>query len=318
MTKRFLALLLAVAMIVTVFAGCEKTPADSSDNVSIVYETEYEYEYVSGDSAVNSEDGTASDEGNNDNTSSDNENNVTVSGTSSSSKTDKDDKTSSSSKGNTTSSTDKTNSDSNANSSTVENSNTNKTGFPIVKKKETITIMTNQKASSSTDYEDTEFTREYEKMTNMDIVWQLSSESQLKSKVTLALQSGNLPDIMFVGDLDDADMLRYSAEGSFVEITKDLLEEWAPNITAAYNENPEAWQKTVAPDGKMWSIASFSKDWNYAQHYLWVRTTWLKNLGISKPQTMDDFYEIYDFGIGSHKEFYQFAFGYICISIWVF
>ncbi len=282
MTKRFLALLLAVAMIVTVFAGCKKTGGD--DDVSVVYETEYEYEYEDSSDVPNA-DGTTNDD-------------KTPNKDGSSSKGDK---TPNSSKDKNDSSKDKKPSskgDKPADTATDDtprieaNSNTNKTGFPIVKKKETITVMTALPNANSTDFEDMEFTKEYEKMTNMNIEWQLSLESDLKGKVTLALQSGNLPDIIFVDKLDHEDMLRYSAEGSFVQLTKDDLKEWAPNIYAAYNENPDAWKKTVAPDGKMWTIASFSKDYPYAQHYFWVRKTWLSKLGLQQPKTMDEFYKM--------------------------
>lgn len=351
MTKRFLALLLAIIMVAVLFAGCKKTGGEQQNNVSVIYETDYEYEYVDengsaitpndeivdeNDKNTQTEDNSSSEkeddassskgdkddktssnekdnndktsssnkDGKNDKNSSSNKNDKTSSTksdkTSSSSKVDKNDKTSSSSKVNQSdkasssskennNSSDKTNSNSGADTNT-ENSNTNKTGFPIVKKQETISVMT-QHLSTNGDYKNTQFTKEYEEMTNMKIDWQLAPENAIRSKVTLALQAGTLPDIIFC-TLDDADMLRYSKEGNFVEITKDLLKEWAPNIYATYNENPEAWEKTVASDGKMWTIAGFSKDWNYAQHYLWVRTTWLKNLGLEKPKTMEDFYNM--------------------------
>lgn len=282
MTKRFLALLLAVAMIATVFVGCKKSPSDSSGNVSVI--TEYEYEYVSGDSTASGDKDNSDAQGDNkdssdkDNTSGDKNNNA------------------SGNKNNNTSGNENNNTSGNKNNNStpapvvVENKNTNKTGFPIVKKKETITVMTRH-LTTNADFENTQFTKEYEEMTNMDIEWQVASENAIKSKIILALQSGNLPDVIF-GSLDDADMIRYSKEGNFVEITKDLLKEWAPNVYATYNENPGVWKSTLTSDGKMWAIAGFSKDYNYAQHYMWVRTTWLKNLGLEKPKTMDEFYNM--------------------------
>ena len=257
MTKRILALLLAIAMITTVFAGCKKEPTNNEDNVSVIYETEYEY--VKGDGSTNS-----------------NEDGTTNGGTTSGGKNN---------------SGNKDNTSNNKAPTIAQNSNTNKTGFPIVKKQETISVLT-QFTAGLGDIANSQFTKDYEKMTNMKIKWNLTPQSEINSAVALAFQSGNLPDIITGTIIDHDDMLQYSQEGTFVEITKDLLKEWAPNIYATYNENPEAWKKTVTSDGKMYALAGFSKDWNYAQHYLWVRTSWLNKLGISKPKTMDQFYEM--------------------------
>lgn len=280
--KRILALLLVVSMLTTVFAGCKKSSADSSDNVSTIYETEYEY--VQGDGTV-----VSNEDGNDSTTEEKNEGTSSGNKTSSSDKSGKDDKTSSSNKNNNASSDNKNN---NTNSTPIkEDGNTNKTGFPIVKKQETISVMT-QTTAGLGDFTDSEFTKEYEELTNMKIEWRLTNQSEYANKLSLALQSGNLPDIISGINLDDETMLRYGSEGAFVELTKELIKEWAPNVYESYNNYPEAWKKTVTSNGKMYSFARLSKDYNYAQHYMWVRTSWLKKLGISKPKTMDEFYNM--------------------------
>lgn len=256
MTKRILALLMAIILTATLFAGCNNK---SDDNESV--EWEIEYEYVDGEA----EDGASED------------------GTSSDDKSDS-----------KASSTNKDSSKNNGGSTTVtESSNTNKTGFPIVKKKEKISVMCVTRADLG-DIANSEFSKEYQEMTNMEIEWRISTESAINGAKVLALQSGNMPDI-FCTSMTDAEMLQYSKEGAFVEITKDLLKEWGPNIYATYEKDPKnTWDKMKTTDGKMYSLSGLTHDFNFAQHYWFVRTDWLKAVGMKKSdiKTMDDFYDM--------------------------
>ena len=158
--------------------------------------------------------------------------------------------------------------------------NTYLSGFPIVKDKEKITIMAVTRSDVG-DITNSDFTKTYSKLTNMDIEWQLVTEGAARQRVTLALQSGNLPDLIALGSsyVTNDDILRYGPEGTMVEITKSMLEKWAPNVKATYDKYPEAWDYTNV-DGKMYTIASFFADFPYGQHFLWVRTTWLDKLGL--------------------------------------
>lgn len=288
MTKRIISLLLSVAMLVTLFAGCKK--AENSEITSTIYEYEYEYEYVNGDgSSIDNPD----DDGTNNPTQSGNQttnNNSNSSNKTSSGKTNSKGNSNTNSKNNTSNTNSKTD-DNSGNQNNIDNSNTNKTGFPIVKKQETISVMT-QFTAGLGDIAKSQFTKEYEELTNMKIEWRLHPQNVINQQVTLALQSGNLPDIIAGASIDDETMLQYSSTGTFVELTKDLIKEWAPNVYETYNNNPDAWKTTVTSNGKMYAFAGLSKDWNFAQHYLWVRTTWLNKLGISKPKTMDEFYNM--------------------------
>ncbi len=275
MTKRILALIMATILTATLFAGC-KNNADNSSST----EWEIEYEYVDGDAEdASSADDTESDgESSKDNKDNNkNKNNTT--------NKDKD-------KNNTTNKDkDKNNTNKDDGKVTIPvNSNTNKTGFPIVKKKEKLSVLCVTRADLG-DIPNSEFSKEYEKMTNIEIEWQLAAENQMKGKRLLALQSGNMPDI-FTGTFTDEQMLQYSKEGAFVEYTKDILKEWAPNIYNIYNKYPEAWKNATTANGKMYSLPGLTVDFPYAQHFWWVRKTWLDKLGLQKPKTMDEFYEM--------------------------
>lgn len=170
--------------------------------------------------------------------------------------------------------------------------NTYLSGFPIVKNKESIKIMAITRASDIGDTNKSQFTKTYSEMTNMDIKFDLVTDDAMSQRKTLALQSGNLPDIFARGcKITDQDVQQYSAEGVFVEITKDMLKKYAPNIYKFYDDY-NLWDLVKATDGKMYSLAGGTQDFNYDQHYLWINKTWLDKLGLPVPQTMKDFYNV--------------------------
>ena len=77
--------------------------------------------------------------------------------------------------------------------------NTYVSGFPIVKEKETLKVMAVQ-LSNHGDFDEMSFTTAYEEMTNIDIEWTLVEPESIESAVSLALASGNLPDVFCILD----------------------------------------------------------------------------------------------------------------------
>lgn len=272
--KRILSMLLCISLVGS-FTACRKTPATQGSE-ELSDEIEYVYVNGSGDSEGNADAGDG--------------NTLTANG-----KTDskKDNKTDKGNKGNTGKTDSSKKDDKGGSTITQEDvSNTNKTGFPIVKNKEKIKIMTVTRASDIGDTNKSQFTQYYSKLTNMDITFDIVEDSAIAQRKTLALQSGNLPDI-FTNNckISDQDMQQYSAEGTFIEITKDMLNTWAPNIVKFYDKY-KLWDVAKSPDGKMYSIVSMTNDFNYEQHYLWINKTWLDKLGLKMPTTMSEYYDV--------------------------
>lgn len=252
MKKRIVALLLATALM-TSFVGCKKSPSKTDSSEEV--EIIYQYEDESGNPTTNSGADTSSGSGSGQSGTGNNPNKP------------------------------------NSGNTNLEG-NTYLSGFPIVKNKETINIMTITRSDVG-DPSNSQFTKTYSALTNMDIKYQLVEFSMAAQRKTLAFQSGNLPDVFAIGSkITDADINQYGQEGAIVEITKDMLKKYAPNVYAMYNKYPETWESVKAADGKMYSIATYANTFPYGQHFLWVRKTWLNNLGLGVPQTMDQFYDM--------------------------
>ena len=173
--------------------------------------------------------------------------------------------------------------------------NTYVSDFPIVKEKETLKVMAVQ-LSNHGDFDTMSFTTKYEEMTNMDIEWTLVSADSIESSVSLALASGNLPDVMCILDnrIGNSVFLKYVEDGTFLKLN-DLIEEYGENIQNMFDKYPETYTDTVMSDGSIYSLPLvnvMSENHLRFPYKLYIRQTWLDNLNLEVPKTTEDFYNV--------------------------
>jgi putative aldouronate transport system substrate-binding protein len=119
---------------------------------------------------------------------------------------------------------------------TSTKSNFNPTGFPIVNEKVTFRILTTYTPGNPPDFNDLEVMKKIEEKTNIHIEWILVPVDGYTEKRNLMLASGDLPDALGVTVPAD-ELMRYGQQGVFIPM-QDLVEKYAPNITALYDEIP--------------------------------------------------------------------------------
>lgn len=173
--------------------------------------------------------------------------------------------------------------------------NTYVEGFPIVKNKETLEIMT-VKTLNHGDFDEMGFTTYYEELTNMDIEWLTVPQEELDSKLTLMFQSNSLPDVISLplNLLGSERVLQYSGTGAIIQLD-DLIDKYAPNIKSMFDKCPEALTAATAVDGNIYSLPTvqiMSDNHERFPQKLYLRKTWLDNLGLDVPKTAEEFYEV--------------------------
>jgi len=167
------------------------------------------------------------------------------------------------------------------------------TSVPVASGPIPIRIFTNQ--GSDQDLETNSFTKEAEKMFNLDITWELTTTDigSANEKRQLSLASGDYPDLYLLSDyvepFSQADLLNYGKQGIFLPLN-DLIDQFAPNLKAALEKHPYFAAITYAPDGKIYGIGHWYECYhcNYAQK-IWINTTWLDKLGLKTPTTTEEF-----------------------------
>ena len=123
---------------------------------------------------------------------------------------------------------------------------------------------------------------------NVEYLWTVDS-SQLATRINAMIMGGaeSLPDFFMATaaqyqELKEADLL-YDLSEVYEAYASDYVKE----VMAMGGEN---LMSTVTHDGKMTAIPTVaSKEFG---PMLWIRTDWLKNLGLDEPENLDDVLEI--------------------------
>src|SRR5699024_12741814 len=86
----------------------------------------------------------------------------------------------------------------------------------IVKEKFDMTILANKpEQNEDNDWNDILIWNEYRDMTNINVEWDLQNPDAWDEKRTLALGSNELPDVFFLSEMSNADLLKYGSQESF-------------------------------------------------------------------------------------------------------
>lgn len=134
--------------------------------------------------------------------------------------------------------------------------------------------------------EDNEFTRLYKERWNMDVKveWMAVDEAQLSQKVSLAITSGQMPDIMMVPNQILLSQL----------VESDLV----ADLDGAYESSMSPYNKSVLDtygsrkfetclfDGKLKAISNYVPGYSYA--FTWIRKDWLDKLNLKEPTTLEE------------------------------
>jgi len=166
--------------------------------------------------------------------------------------------------------------------------------MPIVKEPINVKVFTG-KPPSSTDWNEVMMWKEYEKLTNIHIEWSPQVPfANLSEKVNITMASGDYPEVMYASMFTSADMLRYGSEGVFLPLN-DLIEKYAPNIKKMFDENPSIRKGATMADGNIYSIPTIVEpDYMSVRQggRMWYKKEWLDQLGLTEPQTPEDFYNL--------------------------
>ena len=156
-----------------------------------------------------------------------------------------------------------------------------------------ITISTVLRTVPNTEYADghsatnTIWTEQYDRMgIDIEYLWQQEA-AQYEDRLFLAINSGDIPDVMRVYDPQAALMAR---GGMLYDLT-DVFEKYASEVTKEQMMYPYdgAYMAGAYMKGRLMMLpyeADSARDWCWP---LWIRSDWLENVGLEPPKTMDDF-----------------------------
>ncbi|HJA93117.1 MAG TPA: extracellular solute-binding protein [Candidatus Eisenbergiella merdipullorum] len=147
--------------------------------------------------------------------------------------------------------------------------------------------------ATASDWNSTLQFAEYEKRLGLKFDATTYSNEQWSSRVTLMMASDEMPDILSLTSqtMTRGDVQKYANDGYLLDFSQYL--DIMPNVKKAMEDNPD-WAKTITfDDGKIYGFTYLN---NYGisnyYHYYLLSQAWLDNVGMDRPETLDDLYNV--------------------------
>lgn len=181
--------------------------------------------------------------------------------------------------------------DSGAATDTGTESIVNKEGYPITN--DTITVTVAGTYDGGKDWNNTTLAQEIESRLGIKLESTVYEQEEWSTQLSLMMASEELPDMLAHANMSQSDANTYGEEGYFLPINNYL--EYAPNLSAVLEEHADYQSVITAPDGNIYGLARMEVgdgvDVALANRQ-WIKQTWLDNLGLEYPKTVDDFYNV--------------------------
>lgn len=154
----------------------------------------------------------------------------------------------------------------------------------------------------SKGYENNEVLNKLQDEAGIKIKWNVMSDS-LSEQVNVRIAGGELPDAFMGVGFNNYDLTNYGSDGTFIDLTPYLTEEYMPNLTKILEENPDIKSAITMSDGCIYGLpagekmgtAGIGAEDDYSIYtipqFSMINKAWLDNLGMEVPTTLDELHE---------------------------
>lgn len=158
----------------------------------------------------------------------------------------------------------------------------------------TLKVMLANTPEHPDDMNEQEVFKRAEEQTGIHIEWIMPGGSAFNEQKSLALASGDMPDIILNG-LTDSEIARYGSDGTILSYNS-LFEEYpgmAPNLEHILAEREDIRKFITAPDGNIYSTPRINEGaWMKQNGNAIINMEWLNNLGLEMPSSVDELKEV--------------------------
>jgi putative aldouronate transport system substrate-binding protein len=106
----------------------------------------------------------------------------------------------------------------------------------------------------------------------------------------ITFASGDLPDLILNMGVTNLDIMNYGAKNGLILAVDPYIDKYMPNLSAILAKNPEYRKQITAPDGHIYGFGQISDPNDESRNAgYFINSKWLKELGMEKPKTLDDF-----------------------------
>ncbi len=154
----------------------------------------------------------------------------------------------------------------------------------------------------SKGYDKNEVLNKLQEDTGIKINWSVMSDS-LSEQVNVRIAGGELPDAFMGVGFSNYDLTNYGSDGTFIDLTPYLTEEYMPNLAKILEENPEIKSAITMSDGCIYGLpagekmgtAGIGAENDYSIYtipqFSMINKAWLDDLGLAVPTTLDELHD---------------------------
>lgn len=142
------------------------------------------------------------------------------------------------------------------------------------------------------DFNDLAMWRVMEELTGVTIQFEAAPSGQSSEKLGLLFASNNLPDVIFKTGISNSELATYAEEGQLIALDP-YLEEYAPNLSAMLEAQPEIRKAITMSDGHIYGFPYLvtAAPSNCAPK-LFINYKALESLGKEEPTTLDELLDV--------------------------
>lgn len=154
----------------------------------------------------------------------------------------------------------------------------------------------------SKGYDKNEVLNKLQEDAGIKINWNVMSDS-LSEQVNVRIAGGELPDAFMGVGFNNYDLTNYGSDGTFIDLTPYLTEEYMPNLAKILEENPDIKSAITMSDGCIYGLpagekmgtAGIGAENDYSIYtipqFSMINKAWLDDLGLAVPTTLDELHE---------------------------
>lgn len=152
-------------------------------------------------------------------------------------------------------------------------------------------------------YEDNTVLNQMQENAGISIEWITMSDS-LGEQVNIRIGTDDLPDAFQAVGFSNYDLSNYGKDGTFIDLTPYLTEEYMPNLSKILEKYPEIRSAITMNDGGIYGLpaaeqmgtAGIGLDKDYSIYsvpqFSMINKAWLDDLGLSIPTTLDELHTV--------------------------
>ncbi|MCL2832021.1 MAG: hypothetical protein FWD78_02525 [Treponema sp.] len=169
--------------------------------------------------------------------------------------------------------------------------------LPIVKNKINLSVFAEVDASIQNLEENAAIKRlESETNIHIDVTARPSNNNDVVIQRNLLLASGDYPEVFMMidrGAFTQVEMIQYGMKDKIFIPLNNLIDKYGYELKQIFEYNPDFKNIMVMPDNNIYAITRIAEvfhTWAYPKY--WVNQSWLNQLNIATPKTIEDYYNM--------------------------